>query len=194
MALLFIVREFSRLEAERSSRSGWIEQKIKRVGRANDAQVAILESIESATLTIVDGDREPPGFLYQMQHEPIVIAVAEGGDVLGIELHHILQFREIVTPFPELVRSHNARKLVLGRSERISGYNVKIHEFRQLDEALADPADERPAAREGAGVIAHDRSDVSGSESWDRDRDTRFCFHAGGIITDSAAERQPHRR
>lgn len=119
------------LETQRCLEGSWIEEEIKRAGRAGDQEIRGKEGVEGAAFAIVHGDGDAAGFLHRAKKQAVVIAVAEGGDVPHVEFLHEVALFDVLPFLFQHVWDNNSSQLRLRHSISVGGDDFQIDEFHQ---------------------------------------------------------------
>ena len=109
------------------------------------------------------------------QHSPVVVSVAEAGDVFGTDFSDVGGLLFVVR-FASQNGNYNVQSFHLcpAGSESIRCQNVNVHQLRQLVERFICAHREFAVTRVCAGVVGDDVSDVACPKSWNLNFDSWF--------------------
>ncbi|MCP5116594.1 MAG: hypothetical protein GY953_37675 [bacterium] len=88
------MRHIKQLPAESGLEASRIEEETESVGGAGDENAGRDHRFHRASLAVVDCDGEAAGFFHRPEHQPVIDAIAQGGDAggfaLGTHVFHLL--------------------------------------------------------------------------------------------------------
>jgi len=168
------------LESKRSLERVRVEEQIEGAGSAEDKNVRVREGVERAAFAVIDSNRDAAGIFHRAQKQAVIISVAESGDVAQIEFLCEVALLDVLPILSQHVWDGDSSELLPRGAVGIGSDDFEIDEFHQAAQTGPHAGRKLSAARECAGVIAHDRVDHAFAEAGNVDRDAGFSH--GGLF------------
>ena len=127
------------LRAEGSFERVGTDEKAEGVGSAGDEDMRMNDGVEGAAFAVVDGDRQTAALFHCGEHQPVVVPVAENGDMTQVTPPRELAFFDALPFGPQLVWHDDSFELPIRGAVRIGRDDLEVDEFQRRSRSGLTP-------------------------------------------------------